>query len=110
MNCSDNTTQGYCGFGSCCPLTNPWFCGAGDGGSCYQTQADAITNCGNTCTYCSPPCAPTTVTGACTGGVTCNTSCCPPELPFFCPAMDYCFASNAEAQLSCPGACIACQP
>jgi hypothetical protein len=111
-SCTDNTTQGYCGSSVCCPLTHPWFCAA-DGGGCYPTQTGALAACaGNSCTYCTPPCTPTPVTGLCTGGVTCTSGggCCPPQLPFYCPATGYCFASNAEAYLSCQGTCMACAP
>jgi hypothetical protein len=110
--CVDNSTQGYCGGSVCCPLTNPWFCAVADGGDCYQTQAEALTHCGNACSYCTPPCTPTPVTGSCAGGVTCSSApgCCPAELPFYCPATGYCFASNAEAYLSCQGTCTACAP
>jgi len=97
-----------CG-GACCDLAHPWYC-AGTG-MCYLTQAAALAQCtGNSCTYCTPACTTTSLTGLCDGGVTCDGTCCPPELPFFCPTTNYCFASNAEAYQNCPGSCVACAP
>jgi hypothetical protein len=98
---------GYCGSGSCCDLSTPWFCSSG-GGTCYANQSDAVHNCGNNCTYCTPTCVTSSSSGLCGTLLTCDSACCPSTLPFYCASNGLCFAANAEAYQSCGGSCVAC--
>ncbi len=106
------SNAGFCGGSQCCDLSTPWFCSSHQSG-CYATQSEAFGHCGNTCTYCTPPCTPTTLTGQFEGSLTCAngtvTEPCGTDLPFYCAATFTCFASNAEAYQSCQTDCIACQ-
>jgi hypothetical protein len=110
----------YCGNGSCCDPSLPWYCSVpnGQGVQCYATQAEAFGQCQNSCTYCTPPCADSITNNLCTSTsmLTCGNACCDPSLPYYCATnagAGYCFATNAEAYQFCQGtgiSCVACVP
>jgi hypothetical protein len=107
-----NPSYYYCGNGSCCPPSTPWYC---NGQGCFATQAEALAQCGNSCSFCAPPCAGSITSGLCTGTsmLTCGNACCDPSTPYYCAVnagAGYCFVSNAEAYKYCQNSCVTCAP